>query len=1431
MVRAAILLFALVRGGAGAASGCVDTVAGGGAGDTPAAAAAAATAATGTAFPLTALAARPNSSDIAVAGRGAVYLRLAASGDVVRVAGTAASTLQAVTSVDAGLSGRPGTLTPLCGEGNCIGGLSYSPLDGALVLVSGGFVRALGPDGLLRVVAGTGASSTASGDGGPATAARLIAPSYTAVSPADGSVLVSDYMAHTVRRVRPDGVIVLFAGMNGVPGSSGDYGPATSALLTAPCGLVFSPGGGAALFVAEFAGRVRRIDVASGIITTFAGTGAPPAAYGDGDGGLATLAPLGIPVALAVDPVAGVLFIADVAANVVRRVRLADGVIDTVAGDGGGVTSTSQCTHTSAPCAATSVSIAQPKDLAVDAGGELFILTSNSVVVHIVQFPTRNNASAAGRLIAFDTVQGDQVAAVVADAREATLQGPGIVEELADGSLIIVEYSGQRVRRLMPDGSLMLLSGGAARTAVGAFVDGSPLSALALRAPFGVVAIPSGTSFNRTWPALSFALSDDSANLVYGVAGATPSAQVFRLAGKADRSPGDAAAGDGGPARDAALSQPRGLDLDVDGGLIVADAGNGRVRKISPGAVPTISTIAGGGTNVSDGVVATTAMFFAMFGVCRNNAGLIFVPDAGSCLLRVVNPATGMISTAAGAGGGHPCGYSGDGGLAATALLNVPIGCSRDADGGLLIADSANARIRKISAGSLSSATISTLVGGAVPAGGASPFVQAQLDFPTDVRRSASGDLVIGDFGAGLVRRVLSTGVRPQPCPAGYSCACIAPAPCSDPAFFCPRGSTAPLPVSAGYRAVAAAAAAPAAPAAAGGPAAQAAPAAVYVTQEVCPLGYFCTGASEATACPPGTFGVGTGQVSAGACNFCSKGTYFSGEAGTARLVSPATSFALVPPCLQCPRGSFAARDGSAFCIPCRPGQTTLQPGAKLASQCIACSPRNISLYGGACVRAASGGGGNDVLVVAGSRLQLQRLIDINSVAGDLDGPSQYALVIKLCSFAIAVGLALVLLAALQPALPRRAAVALEPALRSLDIVSSKSSNVLLRIAAVSKNTRRIFIAGSLLQSDRPHDRAGDSEEAAAGGEHLEGHEGDAGHGGHHRGGGPLKQHTRLGVVLSSAVLVAIACVAFASSTQFFAVNVDVISALQPSNPSEVDAYASAFSPFVLAQDAAPAGGGGGADVSLAEALGGLSSGLLVSVRASGSRCAQAYDVAFDLGRGAFRHSVTQDAASGEALHAFACTDCVPHDLSTLRFSLSRECEASAVLTVSAVGAWGSVTATSQLVGGAALGGGVSMTVPVTFAVLQDLSWSDYASALQASGMLAAGGKSARGLSVGAAQDLVQTAPPAGADPQAALPLAARTVEFVLSLPLQPTYMLATLSLRTSWPGFVSSLVGLAGFVPVGSFAYMVIEASFSLLLACGACGLARASAQVAPPP
>ena len=160
---------------------CVDTIAGGGSASSPEAARFSALSAVATAFPFTCVAAKPNTSDIYVAGRGSIYLRLGFSGDVIQVVGTATSTLDAVMSTDKGESGLTGTKTSLCGSENCIYGLSFSPLDGTLYFVSSKYIRSLSSDGIVRIVAGTGQSSWPYGDGGPATSATFKDIGATAV--------------------------------------------------------------------------------------------------------------------------------------------------------------------------------------------------------------------------------------------------------------------------------------------------------------------------------------------------------------------------------------------------------------------------------------------------------------------------------------------------------------------------------------------------------------------------------------------------------------------------------------------------------------------------------------------------------------------------------------------------------------------------------------------------------------------------------------------------------------------------------------------------------------------------------------------------------------------------------------------------------------------------------------------------------------------------------------------------------------------------------------------------------------------------------------------------------------------------------------------------------------------------------------------------
>lgn len=181
----------------------------------------------------------------------------------------------------------------------------------------------------ITTVAGTGAQGHA-GDGGPATAAMLNNP-FDVAFDVDGNMIFSDTFNHVVRRVAVHtGIITTIAG-TGARGCSGDGGPATAAELNEPYGVVVDRAGNI-FFADRLNGRVRRVD-ASGIITTLAGDGGGK--Y-HGDGGPAERAGLAEPNGLAFNADQSVLFIADVADHRVRAVDLRTGVISTFAGTGEG---------------------------------------------------------------------------------------------------------------------------------------------------------------------------------------------------------------------------------------------------------------------------------------------------------------------------------------------------------------------------------------------------------------------------------------------------------------------------------------------------------------------------------------------------------------------------------------------------------------------------------------------------------------------------------------------------------------------------------------------------------------------------------------------------------------------------------------------------------------------------------------------------------------------------------------------------------------------------------------------------------------------------------------------------------------------------------------------------------------------------------------
>jgi sugar lactone lactonase YvrE len=210
--------------------------------------------------------------------------------------------------------------------------------------------------------------------------------------------------------------------------------------------------------------------------------------------------------------------------------------------------------------------------------------------------------------------------------------------------------------------------------------------------------------------------------------------------------------GDSGPATAAQLSAPRGVAIDSEGNLYVADQENNRIRKITAGGV--ITTVAGNGIAGfgGDGLSATAAMLASPSGVAVDPAGNLYIADCGNNRVRKVS-AAGVISTIG--GNGIP-GFGGDGSPATKAQLNCPAGVAVSSSGSIYIADSLNSRIRKVSLG-----MISTVAGNGIPGFGGDGGVatKAQLNRPSGVAVDAAGNVYIGDYGNHRIRKVSVPGL------------------------------------------------------------------------------------------------------------------------------------------------------------------------------------------------------------------------------------------------------------------------------------------------------------------------------------------------------------------------------------------------------------------------------------------------------------------------------------------------------------------------------------------------------------------------------------------------------------------------------------------------------------------------------------------------
>lgn len=322
----------------------------------------------------------------------------------------------------------------------------------------------------ISTFAGTGQQGY-SGDGGPATSAQIDNP-FGVIRGPDGAIWFCEYTGHKIRRVAPDGTISTIAG-TGKKGYSGDGGPALEATFNLPHELRFDAKGD--LYVVDMTNHaVRKIDLKTKVITTVAGTGT--AGY-SGDGGPGVKAQLKQPHSIQFGP-DGHLYICDIGNHVIRRLDLASGIITTVAGTG-----KPGPTPDGAPV--TGTPLKGPRSMDFDAQGNLWLATREGNQVFKIDLKGNKIHHIAGTGAKGLTGNGGP-------AKDCTLSGPKGIALDSEGNVWLADCESHTIRVIHASTGIIDLVVGTGEKGDGP--DGDPLKCKLAR-PHGVFADKDGTVF------------------------------------------------------------------------------------------------------------------------------------------------------------------------------------------------------------------------------------------------------------------------------------------------------------------------------------------------------------------------------------------------------------------------------------------------------------------------------------------------------------------------------------------------------------------------------------------------------------------------------------------------------------------------------------------------------------------------------------------------------------------------------------------------------------------------------------------------------------------------------------------------------------------------------------------------------------------------
>jgi hypothetical protein len=553
---------------------------------------------------------------------------------------------------------------------------------------------------------------------GPAASARFNGPAGLAYDRA-GNLFVADSNNHVIRKMSPDGTVTTFAGKAGEAGTAD--GTVAAARLRSPGSLAIDTADNLYVGTDE---EIRRI-TPEGVVTTLcrhsvrgmvvdsagnlyytlghavfrldtAGHDdliAGSSAESGSTEGFRTAARFNYPMGLALDE-GGSLYVADTFNYTIRRIS-PDGIVSTVAGAPG------------QPGAGDGLGSAarfqSPSSVSLDAAGNLYVLEIGIKVRKI---------SPAGDVSTF-----------ASEAVGGTWSSPGITVD-RQGNVVVAVEPAHKILTISPTGTKRDLAGWGAQPGT---ADGDGTAAR-FSSPIHAAMDDAGTVY----------VSDPVNSTIRKI---SPTGTVTTWAGAAGVS-----GWVDGTVGDARFASPRGIAVDPEGNVYVADSGNYVLRKISRAGV--VTTIAGraGSAGLTDGDAAT-ARFSFVEGIALGPNGTIYVTDSGSAVRRV--SADGSVTTlAGGASWGTADGTGSAAGFMGACSLTV------DADGTAYVAEWVGCTIRKVTA----SGVVTTFAGATFQPNmtdGTGP--SARFRGPRGITLAADGNLYVGDSVA--IRRVTKAGV------------------------------------------------------------------------------------------------------------------------------------------------------------------------------------------------------------------------------------------------------------------------------------------------------------------------------------------------------------------------------------------------------------------------------------------------------------------------------------------------------------------------------------------------------------------------------------------------------------------------------------------------------------------------------------------------